>query len=55
MIELPEKMNPVGPARNLRVPLRLSALVGAVGGFLYAYQNSSRKFNEATSGVALID
>ncbi|KAI9302397.1 NADH-ubiquinone oxidoreductase complex I, 21 kDa subunit-domain-containing protein [Cunninghamella echinulata] len=37
-----EKMNPVG--RNLRSPLRLATLVGAFGGFLLAYQNSSLRF-----------
>lgn len=36
-------MDPVGPARNLRLPLRIATVVGAFGGFLYAYQNSSRK------------
>ncbi|KAI8047209.1 NADH-ubiquinone oxidoreductase complex I, 21 kDa subunit-domain-containing protein [Gilbertella persicaria] len=39
-----ERMDPVGSARNLRIPLRLATLVGAVGGFLYAYQNSSLRF-----------
>jgi hypothetical protein len=38
-----EKANPAGPARNLRLPLRLATIVGAFGGFLYAYQNSSCK------------
>ncbi|KAI8068241.1 NADH-ubiquinone oxidoreductase complex I, 21 kDa subunit-domain-containing protein [Gongronella butleri] len=37
-----EKANPVG--RNLRSPLRLATFVGAVGGFLLAYQNSSLRF-----------
>jgi hypothetical protein len=40
-----EKMDPVGPMRNLRIPLRIATVVGAVGGFLYAYQNSSCKFH----------
>ncbi|KAI8083149.1 NADH-ubiquinone oxidoreductase complex I, 21 kDa subunit-domain-containing protein [Halteromyces radiatus] len=39
-----EKVNPAGPARNLRLPLRLATIVGAFGGFLYAYQNSSLRF-----------
>ncbi|KAI8371910.1 NADH-ubiquinone oxidoreductase complex I, 21 kDa subunit-domain-containing protein [Blakeslea trispora] len=50
-----EKMDPVGPARNLRLPLRLATVVGAVGGFLYAYQNSSLRFwgwSENASEVA---
>lgn len=38
-----EKMNPVGSARSLRMPLRLATVFGAVGGFLYAYQCSSCK------------
>lgn len=38
-------MDPVGPMRNLRIPLRIATVVGAVGGFLYAYQNSSCKFH----------
>jgi hypothetical protein len=38
-----EKMDPVGPMRNLRLPLRIATVVGAFGGFLYAYQNSSCK------------
>lgn len=37
-----EKMEPTG-LRNLRLPLRLATVVGAFGGFLYAYQNSSCK------------
>lgn len=36
-------MDPVGPLRNMRIPLRLATVFGAFGGFLYAYQNSSRK------------
>lgn len=36
-------MDPVGPLRNLRLPLRIATVFGAFGGFLYAYQNSSRK------------
>ncbi|KAF7726490.1 hypothetical protein EC973_008725 [Apophysomyces ossiformis] len=39
-----EKMNPVGPARNGALPLRIATLIGAFGGFLYAYQNSSLRF-----------
>jgi hypothetical protein len=40
-------MEPTG-LRNLRLPLRLATFVGAFGGFLYAYQNSSCK-NENNS------
>ncbi|ORX46508.1 hypothetical protein DM01DRAFT_1339510 [Hesseltinella vesiculosa] len=39
-----EKANPVNGGRHLRGPLRLATFVGAVGGFLYAYQNSSLRF-----------
>lgn len=39
-------MDPVGPLRNMRLPLRLATVFGAFGGFLYAYQNSSRKCKE---------
>ncbi|KAI9482722.1 MAG: NADH-ubiquinone oxidoreductase complex I, 21 kDa subunit-domain-containing protein [Benjaminiella poitrasii] len=39
-----EKMSPTGPIRNMRLPLRLATFFGAVGGFLYAYQNSSFRF-----------
>ncbi|CAO3656560.1 unnamed protein product [Mucor fragilis] len=39
-----EKMDPVGPLRNMRIPLRIATLVGAFGGFLYAYQTSSLRF-----------
>ncbi|KAG1109622.1 hypothetical protein G6F42_015598 [Rhizopus arrhizus] len=39
-----EKMDPVGPLRNMRLPLRIATVVGAFGGFLYAYQTSSLRF-----------
>ncbi|KAI8885993.1 hypothetical protein K501DRAFT_284013 [Backusella circina FSU 941] len=39
-----EKMDPVGPLRNMRLPVRIATVFGAVGGFLYAYQNSSFRF-----------
>ncbi|KAF1801795.1 NADH-ubiquinone oxidoreductase subunit [Mucor lusitanicus] len=39
-----EKMDPAGPLRNLRLPLRIATVVGAFGGFLYAYQTSSLRF-----------
>lgn len=45
-----EKMDPVGPLRNMRLPLRIATVVGAFGGFLYAYQTSSRKFLICISG-----
>jgi hypothetical protein len=38
-----EKIDPVGPLRNLRLPVRIATVFGAFGGFLYAYQNSSCK------------
>ncbi|KAI9027310.1 NADH-ubiquinone oxidoreductase complex I, 21 kDa subunit-domain-containing protein [Phycomyces nitens] len=47
-----EKMNPVGPARNLRLPLRVATVFGAFGGFLYAYQNSSLRFWGWTENAA---
>ncbi|KAG0175485.1 hypothetical protein DFQ28_000093 [Apophysomyces sp. BC1034] len=50
-----EKMNPVGPARNLAVPLRIATLVGAFGGFLYAYQNSSLRFWGWTENAAEVE
>ncbi|KAI8970086.1 NADH-ubiquinone oxidoreductase complex I, 21 kDa subunit-domain-containing protein [Mycotypha africana] len=39
-----EKMDPAGPIRNLRVPLKIATVIGAFGGFLLAYQNSSLRF-----------
>ncbi|KAG2226312.1 hypothetical protein INT45_005984 [Circinella minor] len=39
-----EKFNPVAAGRSLRIPIRLSVLFGAFGGFLLAYQNSSLRF-----------
>ncbi|KAI9319842.1 NADH-ubiquinone oxidoreductase complex I, 21 kDa subunit-domain-containing protein [Dichotomocladium elegans] len=39
-----ERFNPVGVNRNIRVPLRIGTLIGAFGGFLLAYQNSSLRF-----------
>ncbi|KAI8983013.1 NADH-ubiquinone oxidoreductase complex I, 21 kDa subunit-domain-containing protein [Pilobolus umbonatus] len=47
-----EKMDPVGPLRNLRLPLRFATLFGAFGGFLYAYQNSSLRFWGWTENAA---
>ncbi|CAO3691268.1 hypothetical protein G6F70_004074 [Rhizopus microsporus] len=49
-----EKMNPVGSARSLRMPLRLATVFGAVGGFLYAYQCSSFRFWGWTENAAEI-
>ncbi|CAM0141364.1 hypothetical protein VKS41_003929 [Umbelopsis sp. WA50703] len=39
-----EKMNPSGPAKAMKGPLRIAGLLGAFGGFLYAYQRSSLRF-----------
>ncbi|KAI7906178.1 NADH-ubiquinone oxidoreductase complex I, 21 kDa subunit-domain-containing protein [Cokeromyces recurvatus] len=39
-----EKMDPSGYARKMRLPLKITTLIGAVGGFLFAYQNSSFRF-----------
>ncbi|KAI9484460.1 NADH-ubiquinone oxidoreductase complex I, 21 kDa subunit-domain-containing protein [Zychaea mexicana] len=39
-----EKFNPAAIGRSLRIPIRISALIGSFGGFLYAYQNSSLRF-----------
>lgn len=50
-----EKMDPVGPMRNLRIPLRIATVVGAFGGFLYAYQTSSRKSLKKVSFYMRID
>lgn len=47
-----EKMDPVGPLRNLRLPLRIATVVGAFGGFLYAYQTSSLRFWGWTENAA---
>jgi hypothetical protein len=38
-----EKMHPVGSRNTLRFPLRVATIIGAFGGFLYAYQSSSSK------------
>ncbi|KAG0749545.1 hypothetical protein G6F57_002075 [Rhizopus arrhizus] len=39
-----EKMHPVGSRNALRFPLRVATIIGAFGGFLYAYQSSSMRF-----------
>jgi hypothetical protein len=43
-LSLLEKLNPSGPAKAMRGPLKLAGFIGAFGGFLFAYQKSSRKF-----------
>ncbi|CAO3665256.1 unnamed protein product [Umbelopsis vinacea] len=39
-----EKLNPSGPAKAMRGPLKLAGFIGAFGGFLFAYQKSSLRF-----------
>ncbi|RUS14920.1 NADH-ubiquinone oxidoreductase complex I, 21 kDa subunit-domain-containing protein [Endogone sp. FLAS-F59071] len=50
-----EKMNPSGAAGNIRSPLKLAAFLGAIGGFLYAYQRSSLRFWGCTENAAEVE
>ena len=44
--------DPLPPNIRLRTTLRLGGLMGFIGGFLFAYQNSSCKYLSASAGTA---
>ncbi|KAI7872805.1 NADH-ubiquinone oxidoreductase complex I, 21 kDa subunit-domain-containing protein [Spinellus fusiger] len=51
-----ERVEPVvGNLRQLRLPIRIATFFGAVGGFLYAYQNSSMRFWGWTENAAEVE